>query len=369
MYYIGLMSGTSMDAVDTALVEFDIKAKLIHYYEYPIEQSLRHQIRSINEKSSLTDVTKLDHELGHLFAKAVNYLLKETKIPTEQIAAIGSHGQTIFHKPEASSGNSFTSSIQIADPNIICAKTGITTVADFRRMDMAFGGQGAPLASAFHQYQFQQEDKSLVILNIGGIANITLLPNDSRKIIGFDTGPGNGLLDDWIQLNKYEEFDKDSAWALTGEENPGLLKDLLSDNYFSIEPPKSSGRDYFNLNWLQDYLDKHNTDIVAEDVQATLLKLTVTSISDAINKVASNYNEVLLCGGGAYNPIFSKLIQQSLPQLKVTTTGDYGLSPDCIEAVTFAWLAKQRMENKPANLPDVTGANRKVILGGIYSSN
>lgn len=369
MYYIGLMSGTSMDAVDTALVEFDTKAKLIHYCEYPIEQSLRQQVRSINENSTLAQVAELDHELGHLFANAVNDLLKETNISSDQIIAIGSHGQTVFHKPEASPDNPYTTSIQIADPNIICAKTSIMTVADFRRMDMAFAGQGAPLASAFHQYQFQQEDKSLVILNIGGIANITLLPNDGSKVIGFDTGPGNGLLDDWIQLNGSKEYDKDSAWALSGKENRKLLNDLLNDKYFSIEQPKSTGRDYFNLSWLKEHLDKQDTNIVAEDVQATLLRLTVATISDAINKVANDYHEVLLCGGGAYNPTFSKLLQQSLANLKVTTTSDYGLTPDCIEAVTFAWLAKQRMENKTANIPDVTGANRKVLLGGLYSKN
>ncbi len=369
MYYIGLMSGTSMDAVDAALVEFDTKANLIHYCEYPIEQSLRHQVRSINENSTLSQVAELDHQLGHLFANAVNDLLKETNTSPDQIIAIGNHGQTVFHKPEASPDSPYTTSIQIADPNIICAKTGITTVTDFRRMDIAFAGQGAPLASAFHQYQFQQEDKSLVILNIGGIANITLLPNDDSKVIGFDTGPGNGLLDDWIQLNKAEEYDKDSTWALSGKANPSLLKELLSDKYFSIEPPKSSGRDYFNLCWIKNYLDKLGTNIVAENVQATLLKLTVATISDAINNVASNYHEVLLCGGGAYNPTFSKLLQQSLTNIKVTTTSDYGLTPNCIEAVTFAWLAKQRMENKTANIPDVTGASRKILLGGLYSKN
>ena len=366
MYYIGLMSGTSMDAVDAALVEFDTKAKLIHYHEYPIEQSFRHQLRSINEKSTLAEVAELDYQLGHLFAKAVNDLLRETNISPNQITAIGSHGQTIFHKPTECSNNTYTNSIQIADPNIICAETGITTVADFRRMDMAFGGQGAPLASAFHKYQFQQQGKPLVILNIGGIANITLLPNKSGKITGFDTGPGNALLDDWIQLNKSEEYDKDSAWASSGKEKPELLKDLLNDKYFSVEAPKSTGRDYFNLEWLKQYLSKQNSNLTAEDVQATLLALSVTTISDAIKKVATEYDEVLLCGGGAYNPAFLSLLKEALATFKVSTTEDYGLTPDCIEAVTFAWLAKQRIENNAANIPDVTGANREVLLGGVY---
>jgi anhydro-N-acetylmuramic acid kinase len=362
------MSGTSMDAVDAALVEFDNKAKLIHYREYPIDNALRRQVRLINEKSELGKVADLDHQLGRLFADAVNNLLKEANITSEQVKAIGSHGQTIFHKPQDNTNRARTTSIQIADPNIICAETGITTVADFRRMDMAFGGQGAPLASAFHQYQFQQADKSFVILNIGGIANITLLPSDDSKVIGFDTGPGNSLLDDWIQLNKSEEYDKDSAWAHSGKESPELLEQLLSDNYFSIAPPKSTGRDYFNLEWLKQNLSKLNSNLAAEDVQATLLKLSVVTICDAIKNVANQYDEVLLCGGGAYNPAFLKSIQDLLPNIIVSTTTDYGLSPDCTEAVTFSWLAKQRIENKTANIPDVTGAKKEILLGGIYSS-
>ncbi len=366
MYYIGLMSGTSMDAIDTALVEFDDKAKLKLYREYPIDNSLRHQVRLINEKSDLGHIADLDHELGHLFAKAVNDLLKEGDIPSDEVAAIGSHGQTILHKPDST----HKTSIQISDPNIICAETNITTVADFRRMDMAYGGQGAPLASAFHQYQFQQNNASIIILNIGGIANITLLPKDNSKVIGFDTGPGNGLLDDWIQKNEDKEYDKDSEWARSGKENNELLDQLLSDNYFSLTPPKSTGREYFNLAWLNGYLSNNNfLELAAEDIQATLVKLSAITICNAIKEVASEYNEVLLCGGGAYNPFFLESIQSLLPNIKVSTTADYGLTPDCIEAVTFAWLAKQRLDNKPANIPEVTGANRKVLLGGIYSAS
>ncbi len=365
MYYIGLMSGTSMDAIDAALVEFDDKAILKFYREYPIENSLRHQVRVINEKSDLGHIADLDHELGHLFANAVNSLLEEAEINAEEVVAIGSHGQTILHKPDAT----HKTSLQISDPNVICAETGITTVADFRRMDMAHGGQGAPLASAFHQYQFQQNNKSIIILNIGGIANITLLPKDNSKIIGFDTGPGNGLLDDWIQKNKDEEYDKNSAWACSGNEDNELLERLLSDEYFSLAPPKSTGREYFNLEWLNGYLFKNNLEVAPEDIQATLLQLSVITICNAIKEVAKEYNEVLLCGGGAYNPIFLKSIQHLLPNIKVSTTANYGLTPDCIEAVTFAWLAKQRIEKKPSNLPSVTDARKAVLLGGIYSAN
>jgi len=363
MYYIGLMSGTSMDAIDAALVEFDSKAILKLYREYPIENSLRHQLRLIHEKSDLGHIADLDHELGHLFANAVNNLLEEAHVTPDQIKAIGSHGQTILHKPDAA----HKTSIQISDPNVICAETGITTITDFRRMDMAHGGQGAPLASAFHQYQFQQDDKSIVILNIGGIANITLLLVDNSNVIGFDTGPGNGLLDVWIQLNKNEEYDKDGLWSSSGGEINELLKQLLNDSYFSLPAPKSTGRDYFNLKWLKGYISKHDSETPPENIQATLLKLSAITISNAIQEYANEYNEMLVCGGGAYNPVLMKTIQDLLPDIKVSTTADYGLTPDCIEAVTFAWLAKQRMENKTANIPSVTGANKAVILGGIYS--
>jgi len=354
-----------MDAIDAALVKFDSKANLKLYREYPIDNSLRHQVRLVNEKSDLGHIADLDHELGHLFAKAVNDLLIDAGVNSYEVSAIGSHGQTVLHKPDTT----HKTSIQIADPNIICAETGITTVADFRRMDMAHGGQGAPLASAFHQYQFQQENSSIVILNIGGIANITLLSKDNSKVIGFDTGPGNGLLDDWIQKNKDEEYDKDSAWAKTGKVNNDLLEQLLDDNYFSLTAPKSTGREYFNLSWLNENLSKRNLDLAPEDIQATLLQLSVITICNAIKEVASSYSEVLLCGGGAYNPAFLEAIQDLLPNIKVATTSDYGLTPDCIEAVTFAWLAKQRIENKPANLPDVTGANKTVLLGGVYTAS
>jgi anhydro-N-acetylmuramic acid kinase len=361
MYYIGLMSGTSMDAIDAALVEFDDKANLKFYREYPIENSLRHQIRLINEKSDLGHIADLDHELGHLFANAVNNLLEEAKIKPEDIIAIGSHGQTILHKPDAT----HKTSIQISDPNVICAETGITTVADFRRMDMAHGGQGAPLASAFHQYQFQQKNKSIVILNIGGIANITLLSNN--EVVGFDTGPGNALLDDWVQQSKSKEYDKDGEWAEAGKTNGGLLALLLSDDYFSLSAPKSSGREYFNMNWLNTYINKIDEDITAEDIQATLIQLSAITISDAIRDSAKQIDEVLVCGGGAYNSFLMESLKNSLPNIEVITTSKYGLEPDCIEAVTFAWLAKQRIENKTANLPSVTGATKAVLLGGVYS--
>ena len=363
MYYIGLMSGTSMDAIDVALIEFDKKAILKFYRQHPLESSLKNQVRLINEKSSLVDVVKLDSKLGYVFANAVNELLKETHTSPNEIIAIGSHGQTVLHAPTITN----KTSIQISDPNIICAETGITVVADFRRMDMAFGGQGAPLASAFHEYQFKNNNKSTVILNIGGFANITLLPCDKNEIVGFDTGPGNTLLDCWIKRNKNKEYDKDGLWASSGKEDNELLQQLLKDDYFSSPIPKSTGREYFNLEWLKINLKKLNKELSAENIQATLLKLSGVTITNAIKKYAAGFSEVIVCGGGAYNLLLMKTIEDLLVDFKVTTTSDYGLSPDCIEAVAFGWLAKKRLENKPANIPSVTGANKNVILGGVYS--
>ena len=234
-------------------------------------------------------------------------------------------------------------------------------------MDMAFGGQGAPLASAFHEYQFKNDDKSIVILNIGGFANLTLLPSNKNEIIGFDTGPGNTMLDAWIKKNKNYEYDKDGLWAASGKTNSELLKQLLTDSYFSSKIPKSTGREYFNLSWLDANLKKLNKKISNEDIQATLMELSATTIADAVMKYASKFSEVIICGGGVKNASLIKTIEKLLKDFKITTTSDYGLSPDCIEAVTFAWLAKTRMENQPSNIPTVTGATQKAILGGIYS--
>ena len=363
MYYIGLMSGTSMDAVDAALVEFDEKTILKFYNEYPIDSSLKNEIRRINKETNLIELAKLDNKLGHFFADAANDLMKTANVNPNQVKAIGSHGQTILHLPT----DAEKTSIQISDPNIICAKTGVTTVADFRRMDMAYGGQGAPLASSFHEYQFRNNDKSIAILNIGGFANLTLLPSDEGRIIGFDTGPGNTLLDAWIKKNKNCDFDENGLWADSGKADPVLLKQLLSDNYFSSQIPKSTGKEYFNLNWLDANLKKLNKKLSSEDIQATLLKLTAITITDDIMKYAYKFSEVIICGGGTKNTMLIKIIKQILTNFKVTTTSDYGLSPDCIEAVTFAWLAKKRLENQPSNIPTVTGATERVVLGGIYS--
>ena len=231
---------------------------------------------------------------------------------------------------------------------------------------MASGGEGAPLASAFHRYQFAQTNKTTIILNIGGIANITLL-NDNN-IIGFDTGPGNALLDDWVQKNKQQEYDKDGQWAKQGDVNTTLLNEMMKDEYFSLTPPKSTGREYFNLEWLENYVRVIDDEMTSADIQATLLELSTQTIANAIKQSSQQVNEVLVCGGGAHNDLLIEKLGNELDDIELATTAKYGLSPDCIEAVSFAWLAKQRIENKTANLPSVTGANKEVLLGGVYQA-
>ncbi len=354
-----------MDAVDTALVEFDNKAILKHYRQFPIEEALRTRVRQINADTPLAEVAVIDIILGQLFAAAVNALLKETGLKAEDIAAIGSHGQTVFHQPD----KPYPTSLQIGDPNTLCAMTGITTVADFRRMDMVMGGQGAPLAPAFHEYQFGTTERHRVIINLGGIANITQLPaGDNKTVSGFDTGPGNGLLDDWNFIHNSTAMDKDGEWAKTGKILPGLLDKLLADPYFATEPPKSTGRDYFNLDWLDKHLSCLNN-YNAVDVQATLLELTVSSIANALKQSFPEIEEVFICGGGAHNTYMLEKLRPLLNNVTIETTAKLGLDPDAVEAVTFAWLGYRRTSHLPLDLSSITGAQKHILPGAVYTTH
>ena len=364
MFYIGLMSGTSMDAIDTALVHFnDNSTKLIKYQEFPIAPELRRGIRSLCVSSPLDEVSKYDSILGNQFAEAVLTILEKSGLEPGMIKAIGSHGQTILHLPD----NDYPATVQIGDPNIIASKTGITTVSDFRRMDMAAGGQGAPLAPAFHEFLFRDFRTDRVVLNIGGIANITVLAADKNSLItGFDTGPGNGLLDDWNRLHNGTDMDKNSAWASGGHSDKELLKLFLADPYFRRQPPKSTGRDFFNLAWVQAMLLRRGGKLQPPDIMATLFRLTIDNITDAIRRFAPKTREIILCGGGARNRTLFNNLQDAMPDIHFETTAEKAYNPDAIEAMTFAWLAKQRLERKPGNLPSVTGARHHVLLGGVY---
>lgn len=359
--YIGLMSGTSVDGIDAALVDFSgEKLKLVAFDYQPFSENLKTKIRHIstaNQPLLLSDYGALDCELGHLFADAVNKLLEKSGISKSEINAVGSHGQTVYHQPNTA----LPFSLQIGDPNVIAQKTGITTVADFRRRDMAANGQGAPLAPAFHQAVFANNNKNVTVVNIGGIANITVL--SQHQIIAFDTGTGNTLMDYWIHKHLNQAYDKNGDWARTGKVIPELLTQFKQAEYFAAPPPKSTGKEYFSVTWLEQHLNVL-TDYKPEDVQATLCHLTAETINDAIANHAPDTEQVLVCGGGAHNAYLMELLVTQ--NYAVSSTEDFGVHPDHVEAIAFAWLARQTMNNLAGNLTQVTGAKAPVILGGIY---
>lgn len=362
-FYIGLISGTSLDGIDAVLVQFnDDSPSVLASICLPLPASLKDEIKSLVNPADneINRLMALDIQLGNLYAETVKQLLSTTSIKKHQVNAIGSHGQTIRHFPAAE----HAATLQVGDPNTIAEQTGITTVADFRRRDMAAGGQGAPLVPAFHEKLFRDKNKNRVILNLGGIANITVLPADkSKPVTGFDTGPANTLINHWIQQQQNKSFDENGKWASSGKIDETFLEQLLDDDYFKLMPPKSTGTEYFNASWLTKKLSSFPF-LAAEDVQASLTALTAKSITDAI----ANYetDEVIVCGGGVHNHYVLQLIKNNVPGIEITSSATYDLDPDYIEATAFAWLAKQTLEHKPGNLPEVTGASRPVILGGIY---
>jgi len=367
LYYIGLMSGTSMDAVDVAVADFDKRrARLIEYAEFPYQQELRARVRAISAGSDINEVTELDIQLGRTFADAILTILAQAHITPARIHAIGSHGQTVLHLPDAREPRT----LQLGDPHTIANGTGLTTIADFRRMDMAAGGKGAPLAPAFHAFQFRSDRTDRVILNLGGIANITLLPADNTaEVTGFDTGPGNGLMDDWNYRHNKTNMDKDSRWAQTGQADFDLVKYLLDDPYFASPPPKSTGRDYFNITWLDNALHHYGKRLNANDVQASLLELTCTAVQNAIRRHADTASEIYTCGGGANNPYMIHLLRSKLPDIEISSTDKLGLAPNAVEAVTFAWLAYCRVNTIPVDLKSITGATGNTLLGAVYSAS
>ncbi len=367
--YIGLISGTSMDAVDAVLVSHDsVPPKLVSTHAHPIPDALSARLHSIadNGLPSGPEVWHLDVELGALFADAVAQLLVRAEVAADTIAAIGSHGQTVYHGPNEEP----PVTVQLGDPNVIAERTGITTVADFRRRDMAAGGQGAPLVPAFHRAVLQKSGSPRAIVNIGGIANVTVLPgNVGAKVLGFDTGPGNTLMDLWCRRHLGAPMDKDGAWARSGKPIPGLMEALLKDPYFQAAPPKSTGREYFNLQWLDSALEYTLPQPVdPEDIQRTLCELTAKTIVDAIRTHAADTGEIFVCGGGALNPTLMKGLAAFAGGIRVDSTAAAGYDPNWVEAIAFSWFAKQTLEGNPSNLPSVTGARHPVILGGIFKA-
>ncbi len=365
--YIGLMSGTSLDGIDAALVAIENQQITpIDFAYLPFAALLKqriHRLSQANTPVTLSEYGALDTELGYCFADAVKQLLGKSQTRASAITAIGSHGQTVYHAPAPP----LPFTLQIGDPNIIAEQTGITTVADFRRRDMAAGGQGAPLVPAFHQAVFRHPSEHRCIVNIGGIANITVLPpGTTPAVIGFDTGPGNILMDQWIHAQRGLGYDANGDWGKSGQLCQPLLAALLADPYFQLAPPKSTGKEYFSLAWLQQHLP-HHTDNSA-DIQATLCALMAQTISQAIKQHAPQTERILVCGGGIHNNHLLNLLAQQLTCPIASTLG-YGLHPDHVEAIAFAWLAQQTLTCKTGNLPEATGAHKPVVLGGIYQAN
>ncbi|MDV6252447.1 anhydro-N-acetylmuramic acid kinase [Vibrio sp. EA2] len=364
--YIGVMSGTSMDGVDTALVEIrGNHVQLIAHDDYPMPAQLKQALLSVctGQETNLKTVGELDHQLGHLFADAVLQLLDKSGYSAEQIRAIGNHGQTVFHQPTGE----YPFTTQLGDANIIAVKTGIDTVADFRRKDMALGGQGAPLVPAFHKSIFAMQDSTTVVLNIGGIANVSVL-HPQQPVIGYDTGPGNMLMDAWCEKHTAQGFDKDAQFALQGTVNPALLNQLLQEPYLTRAAPKSTGRELFNIDWLQSQLTGYS--LSAEDVQRTLCEYSAITIASEVKKFTYGTSpQLLVCGGGARNPLLMQRLSELMPQWQVTTTNEKGVDGDYMEAMAFAWLAQRHIHGLPSNLPEVTGASRLASLGVLYSKN
>ena len=359
-YYIGLMSGTSLDAIDVALCQRTKDGFLqIAGLACDLDADLRLALLTIcqEKKVDLQTLGEVEQQFSIACANAVNLVLKKSALKADQIAAIGSHGQTLFHHPDGR----FPFTLQIGDGNLIAAKTEIPCVSDFRGMDIAYGGQGAPLTPAFHQALFAQKDQLRIILNIGGIANISLLQGDS-SVSGYDTGPGNMLMDSWINKIHHKNFDKDAHFAKQGNILPILLSKLLNDPYFSQIPPKSTGREKFNGHWLATQLA---TEVyAAQDIQRTLLEFTAISICDQIRQ--NSECDVFVCGGGALNPLLMQRLQALLPKYNVMDTKPLKIEPMFVEAVAFAWLAEQRLKEKSIPLKAITGATQNTISGAIY---
>lgn len=363
--YIGVMSGTSLDGVDVVLAAISDKfvaEQSSLSVAFPIE--LKKRILDIcqGQTTTLSEIGKIDRELGSLYADAVNQLLIQTGLTSEDIIAIGCHGQTVWHEPDGE--QPFT--MQLGDNNRIAALTGIATVGDFRRRDMAYGGQGAPLVPAFHLAVLGHPTEKRIVLNIGGIANVTaLLPGAYVK--GYDTGPGNMLMDTWSWRIKQQAYDKDGEWASRGQVDHALLKAMLSDPYFRRSSPKSTGREYFNTQWLEQHL-VHFPSISADDVQATLCELTAASIAEQV-LLCGGCERLIVCGGGAKNTFLMQRMAALLPGIEVAPSDKFGLSGDDMEALAFAWLAARTVSGLPGNLASVTGASKETVLGAIYPKN
>ncbi|HEU0153207.1 MAG TPA: anhydro-N-acetylmuramic acid kinase [Arenimonas sp.] len=358
--FLGLISGTSVDGIDAALVAFEPSPRIVFARTYPYPADLQADVLRWSQASAqlaLDDIGRLDTRLGRMFAAVARQALDDAGVAAADVRAIGSHGQTLRHDPRGESP--FTQ--QLGDASVIAETTGITTVADFRRRDVAAGGQGAPLMPAFHAAVLSSPGEDRAVLNLGGIANLTLLPRQG-PVRGFDTGPANGLMDAWCLRHRGERYDRGGAFARAGRVDAALLARLLDEPWFAMPPPKSTGRDQFQLDWVAARL----RDESPADVQATLCELSAVTVADALRAQAADCRRLLVCGGGVHNPLLMARLADHLPGVAVESTAALGLDPDFIEAAGFAWLARETLAGRPGNLPAVTGARGARVLGAIH---
>lgn len=360
--YLGLMSGTSMDAIDAALVDFDAAPlSLVATRAAAFEPHLKQRLAAViehHDRVALDEIGQLDVAVAQAFARCALALLREAGVNPGSVSAIGSHGQTLRHRPDLAIPFTW----QIGDPNTLAEMTGITVVGDFRRRDVAAGGQGAPLLPVFHDQVFRSDREDRVILNLGGMANITILKRGTA-VSGFDTGPANRLLDAWIARHRNSAYDEGGAWAGSGRCDARLLDALTQEPYLALPPPKSTGRELFNMSWLEKHLQSRVSR--PEDVQATLLEFTAATVVAAVHRYAPAAS-VYACGGGVQNATLLAALARRLAPNQIATTGALGLDPNYVEAVAFAWFARRTLTRQPSSAASVTGAQGARVLGGIY---
>ena len=365
-YFLGLISGTSADGIDAALVHFADEAphatpRLVFGATYPWDPQLRARLVELGQLATsitLDEVGELDVRVGRAFAQAACAAMQAAGVDVGQLDAIGSHGQTLRHRPLGE----IPFTLQLGDPATIAERCGVRVVAEFRRRDVAAGGHGAPLVPAFHAATLHSDVEHRAVINLGGIANFTLLPKQG-PVRGFDTGPANGLMDAWCLRHLGHAYDAGGGFAAQGEVDQGLLERLLDEEWFAHPPPKSTGRDTFNLHWVDAHLTGSES---TADVQATLLELSVRTITDALRAAQPATQRVIACGGGVHNRVLMESLANALPGVAVASSAAHGLDPDFVEAMAFAWLARETLAGRPGNLPAVTGAAGLRVLGAVY---
>jgi anhydro-N-acetylmuramic acid kinase len=361
------MSGTSLDGVDGVLVDFSGHQPLVMAYaNAPLSPALTLELLALNTPGSneLHRAALAANALVRVYAHVVSEMLEKAGIQASAVSAIGAHGQTVRHQPQAFDGSGYT--LQLNNPALLAELTGIDVVADFRSRDVAAGGQGAPLVPAFHQAVFGEHGETVATLNIGGISNLTVIgPKMTDDVLGFDCGPGNALMDAWCQQHLGQSFDTDGAWAATGQVNAALLSALLGEPYFVQPAPKSTGRDLFSSEWLKSKLEKFHA-VAPVDVQATLTELTACVCAAGVESYGLDSQQLLVCGGGAFNAHLMRRLQVHLPKVRVVSSNERGLPPLQVEATAFAWLARKTVMRETSSLPKVTGAQGARISGGIY---